>query len=192
MIGYYVHHLGNGHLNRARSIAAHCALPMTGLSTLPAPDDWPGPWVRLPRDDDGDPATFGDVTAGGRLHWARVRHGGLRGRMALIAQWIEAASPGSWCRTSRLRWPCLHGSWERPPPGWPCAASAPTHRTGPLTTSPTLSSRPGQQRCPSPAGRRAGGPRRSIPARSLASTAARAPRPPRTSRGGGARGGCCC
>ncbi|MEV7104004.1 glycosyltransferase [Streptomyces atroolivaceus] len=93
MIGYYVHHQGSGHLHRARSVAAHCPLPMTGLSTLPAPDDWPGPWVRLPRDDDGDPATFGDVTAGGRLHWAPTRHAGLRGRMALIAQWIEATSP---------------------------------------------------------------------------------------------------
>lgn len=93
MIGYYVHHQGHGHLNRARSIAAHCPVPVTGLSTLPAPEDWPGQWVHLPTDADGDPAAFGDVTAGGRLHWAPVHHAGLRGRMALIAQWIEAASP---------------------------------------------------------------------------------------------------
>jgi hypothetical protein len=33
------------------------------------------------------------VTAGGRLHWAPVRHAGLRGRMAMIAQWIAATSP---------------------------------------------------------------------------------------------------
>ncbi|MFD3851643.1 glycosyltransferase [Streptomyces microflavus] len=66
---------------------------MTGLSSLPAPDDWPGPWVRLPRDDDGDAATFGDVTAGGRLHWAPALHAGLRGRMTRIAQWIADASP---------------------------------------------------------------------------------------------------
>ncbi|MEV5580533.1 glycosyltransferase [Streptomyces parvus] len=93
MIGYYVHHQGNGHLHRARSIAAHCPLPVTGLSSLPAPDGWPGPWVRLPRDDDGDPGAFGDVTAGGRLHWAPVLHAGLRGRMARIAEWIAATSP---------------------------------------------------------------------------------------------------
>ncbi|MFD7749898.1 glycosyltransferase [Streptomyces sp. NPDC059698] len=93
MIGYYVHHHGSGHLHRARSIAAHSPLPVTGLSSLPAPDDWPGPWVRLPRDDDGDPAAFGDVTAGGRLHWAPVLHAGLRGRMARIAEWIAARSP---------------------------------------------------------------------------------------------------
>ncbi|MFJ8558122.1 glycosyltransferase [Streptomyces microflavus] len=93
MIGYYVHHQGNGHLHRARSIAAHCPLTVTGLSSLPAPDDWPGPWVRLPRDDDGDPTAFGDVTAGGRLHWAPVLHAGLRGRMAQIAEWIAATSP---------------------------------------------------------------------------------------------------
>lgn len=93
MIGYYVHHHGNGHLHRARSIAAHCPLPVTGPSSLPAPDGWPGPWVRLPRDDDGDPGAFGDVTAGGRLHWAPVLHAGLRGRMARIAEWIAATSP---------------------------------------------------------------------------------------------------
>ncbi|MEU6941956.1 glycosyl transferase, partial [Streptomyces rubiginosohelvolus] len=93
MIGYYVHHQGNGHLHRARSIAAHCPLPVTGLSSLPPPDDWPGPWVRLPRDDDGDRTAFGDVTAGGRLHWAPVLHAGLRGRMARIAEWIAATTP---------------------------------------------------------------------------------------------------
>ncbi|MGW7090756.1 glycosyltransferase [Streptomyces sp. NPDC054874] len=93
MIGYYVHHQGNGHLHRARSIAAHCPFTVTGLSSLPAPEDWPGPWVRLPRDDDGDPSAFGDVTAGGRLHWAPVLHTGLRGRMARIAEWIAATSP---------------------------------------------------------------------------------------------------
>ncbi|SDD88586.1 glycosyltransferase [Streptomyces prasinopilosus] len=93
MIGYYVHHQGSGHLNRARTVAARCPLPVTGLSSLAEPDDWPGPWVRLPGDDDGDPAAFGDVTAGGRLHWAPVLHAGLRGRMALIARWIEAAAP---------------------------------------------------------------------------------------------------
>ncbi|WP_404189810.1 glycosyltransferase [Streptomyces tauricus] len=95
MIGYYVHHQGSGHLNRARTVAAHCPVPVTGLSTLPEPQDWPWPglWVRLPRDDDGDSSGFGDVTAGGRLHWAPVGHAGLRGRMALIARWIEEASP---------------------------------------------------------------------------------------------------
>ncbi|WP_217229889.1 glycosyltransferase [Streptomyces anulatus] len=93
MIGYYVHHQGSGHLHRARSIAAHVPFPVTGLSSLPAPEGWSGPWVSLPRDDDGDPATFGDVTAGGRLHWAPVLHAGLRGRMARIAEWIEATSP---------------------------------------------------------------------------------------------------
>ncbi|MBH0241883.1 hypothetical protein I3W98_02480 [Streptomyces cavourensis] len=66
---------------------------MTGLSSLPPPDDWPGPWVRLPRDDDGDRTAFGDVTAGGRLHWAPVLHAGLRGRMARIAEWIAATTP---------------------------------------------------------------------------------------------------
>ncbi|MFJ4834712.1 glycosyltransferase [Streptomyces sp. NPDC088747] len=93
MIGYYVHHQGSGHLNRVRTIAAHCPFPVTGLSSLPAPDDWPGDWVRLPADDDGDPAAFRDVRAGGHLHWAPLRHSGFRGRMAAIAQWIATAAP---------------------------------------------------------------------------------------------------
>ncbi|MEU0787693.1 glycosyltransferase [Streptomyces sp. NPDC006173] len=93
MIGYYIHHQGSGHLNRARTIAANSTLSVTGLSTLRAPDDWPGPWIRLPADDDGEPGKFGDVTAGGRLHWAPLRHTGLRGRMAGIAHWIATATP---------------------------------------------------------------------------------------------------
>ncbi|HEV7651536.1 MAG TPA: glycosyltransferase [Actinophytocola sp.] len=63
---------------------AHVDSPSTILSSLP------GPWVELPRDDDG-PAV--DPSAGGRFHWAPVRHPGLRQRMARIARWIEEAAP---------------------------------------------------------------------------------------------------
>lgn len=94
MIGYYVHHQGNGHLHRAQSIAAHCATPVTGLSSLAAPPGWPGDWVELPRDDDGRSASLRDVTARGRLHWAPLHHAGLRRRTATIADWIRAADPG--------------------------------------------------------------------------------------------------
>ncbi|MGJ3561371.1 hypothetical protein ACR6C2_36380 [Streptomyces sp. INA 01156] len=176
MIGYYVHPQGSGHLHRARAVAAHCPLPVTGLSALPAPDDWPGHRIRLPRDDDGDPAAFGDVTAGGRLRRAPVRHPGFRRRMALIAQWIAAASPGSWCPTSRSKWPCWRGSWRLPSRWRPCGASEPTpHRTAYDVADLLLA--PGRPRCPSPAGRSTGGPRRSTPARSPASTAAHTPIP---------------
>ncbi|SEC91243.1 UDP-N-acetylglucosamine:LPS N-acetylglucosamine transferase [Nocardioides exalbidus] len=91
MIGYYVHHVGTGHLNRARAVAAH--LPVTGLSSLPVPDDWPGDWAVLDRDDRGDVAT--DETAGGALHWAPLGDDGLRSRMAAISSWISRARPAA-------------------------------------------------------------------------------------------------
>jgi hypothetical protein len=95
VIGYYVHHVGAGHLNRARAVAAamvrRAGPPVTGLSTLAAPADWPGPWVRLDRDDT-EPHPV-DPTAGGRLHWAPDGDAGLRSRMAAISAWVEAEHP---------------------------------------------------------------------------------------------------
>ena len=63
MIGYYVHHHGLGHLMRFRAIAAHLRTPVTGLSSLPRPPAWSGPWLHLERDDDGaaDAVTEVDV-----------------------------------------------------------------------------------------------------------------------------------
>lgn len=94
MIGYYVHHHGNGHLHRAQSVAAAAVGPVTGLSSLPRPTSWAGDWVQLPRDDSA-PEGYDDrdVTAGGRLHWVPVGDAGLRGRMAAISAWIERAAP---------------------------------------------------------------------------------------------------
>lgn len=95
MIGYYVHHVGRGHLHRAEALAVRLAgrgEEVTGLSSLPRPAGWPGAWVDLPRDDDGTPV---DVSAGGRLHWAPLGHGGLRGRAAAVSAWIAAAEPGA-------------------------------------------------------------------------------------------------
>ncbi|WP_134768687.1 glycosyltransferase [Nocardioides sp. 1609] len=93
-IGYYVHHVGRGHLQRARSLAAHLAATgggtVTALSSLERPSDWPGEWVGLARDDDGAPV---EPTAGGRLHWAPLRHTGLRSRAAVVSAWIERARP---------------------------------------------------------------------------------------------------
>ncbi|RYB89941.1 hypothetical protein EUA93_21330 [Nocardioides oleivorans] len=91
MIGYYVHHVGTGHLNRARAVATH--LPVTGLSSLPRPDDWTGDWVLLDRDDRGEVPT--DPTAGGSLHWAPLGDAGLRSRMAVISSWISRARPAA-------------------------------------------------------------------------------------------------
>jgi hypothetical protein len=90
MIGYYVHHQGRGHLHRAGCVARHTVQPVTGLSSLPRPADWRGPWVRLPLDTGGTPR---DVEAGGRLHWAPVGHDGYRSRMGMVAEWITRERP---------------------------------------------------------------------------------------------------
>jgi hypothetical protein len=91
MIGYYVHHQGRGHLHRAIAIAAALETPVVGLSSLPRPAAWRGPWIQLPRDDDGD--TMVDAAARGRLHWVPEHHEGLRARMAEISSWIDDVNP---------------------------------------------------------------------------------------------------
>ena len=92
MIGYYVHHQGDGHVTRAAAIADRLGgEPVTGLSSRPRPDGWRGPWLQLARDD--DPADGADPTAGGALHWAPSGHPGLRERMAQIAAWVATHAP---------------------------------------------------------------------------------------------------
>jgi hypothetical protein len=93
MIGYYVHHVGHGHLRNATCIAAALDRQVTGLSSLPRPAGWAGPWIELERDDDGRPGR--DPGAHGRLHWAPVHDVGLAARMARIAEWINAARPAA-------------------------------------------------------------------------------------------------
>jgi hypothetical protein len=95
MIGYYVHHVGSGHLHRATAVARALEEPVTGFSSLPAPPEWPGPWIQLDRDDGavegaGDPP---DRTARDRLHWVPLGHRGLRSRMAEIAAWLRHVAP---------------------------------------------------------------------------------------------------
>lgn len=91
MIGYYVHHVGRGHLRRARQISAALTDSVTVLSSLPRPDRWVGEWLQLPRDDDAE--TYGETTAGGALHWAPIGDPSYRRRMSALAQWIEVARP---------------------------------------------------------------------------------------------------
>jgi Glycosyltransferase family 28 C-terminal domain len=91
VIGYYIHHVGHGHMAMARCIAPRLTDRVTGLSSLPCPEDWPGDWLRLPRDDTGETAI--EPTARGQLHWAPLGHPGLRDRMAAIAGWIQRAAP---------------------------------------------------------------------------------------------------
>ncbi|MEO5853942.1 MAG: glycosyltransferase [Nocardioides sp.] len=92
MIGYYVHHVGRGHLHRARAIAAECSVPVVGLSSLDRPPGWSGGWVTLSRDDEADAPR--DVSAGGRLHWAPAGDPGLLDRMAALSAWMAEARPG--------------------------------------------------------------------------------------------------
>ncbi|MCW2796842.1 glycosyltransferase [Nocardioides sp.] len=98
MIGYYVHHVGRGHLHRACQLAAELEMrgeSVTGLSSLPRPEGWVGEWAHLPRDDRTSEVEADAPTARGRLHWAPVGHAGLRGRMAQIARWIDRAAPAA-------------------------------------------------------------------------------------------------
>lgn len=90
-IGYYVHHQGGGHARRALAIARLCQAPVTGLSTLPKPAAWLGPWVRLERDDLAVSPL--EPTANGGLHWAPVDDEGMRRRMARISAWIADTEP---------------------------------------------------------------------------------------------------
>lgn len=92
MIGYYIHHHGMGHLRRAQAIAA--LLPsgsVTGLSSLPRPADWTGPWVQL--EPDNSAAGPQKVDANGHLHWVPLRDPGLRARMAQLSVWIQETDP---------------------------------------------------------------------------------------------------
>lgn len=89
VIGYYVHHQGWGHLQRARAIAAHLPAGVTVLSSLPAPDPVLR-WVQLPMDDVTRPP---DHTANGTLHWVPRHDHGLRRRMAVVAEWVDRTDP---------------------------------------------------------------------------------------------------
>ena len=91
MIGWYVHHVGAGHLHRARAVASALDEPVTILSSLPRPADWSGGWVSLARDDAS--ASPRDPSAHGRLHWVPVADAGLSSRMASISSWLDAARP---------------------------------------------------------------------------------------------------
>ncbi|HEV7211475.1 MAG TPA: glycosyltransferase [Blastococcus sp.] len=93
MIGYYVHHVGRGHLRNALCIAAALDHEVTGLSSLPRPAAWRGGWIVLDRDDVGVPVRDPDVH--GCLHWAPLHDDGLAARMARIARWIDHARPAA-------------------------------------------------------------------------------------------------
>lgn len=90
MIGYYAHHHGAGHVNRALAIAEHLGDDVTILSSAARPLGWKGRWIALPRDTDLPPV---DPGAHGALHWVPAGSTGLASRMALISSWLLTARP---------------------------------------------------------------------------------------------------
>ncbi|GAB2615110.1 hypothetical protein Aab01nite_27350 [Paractinoplanes abujensis] len=85
LTGWYIHHHGAGHLTRFRAVRPHLPGEVVVFSSLPRPGTLPAgtTWVRLDRDDDGDPAGA-DPTVGGLLHWAPLGHAGHARRFAAI------------------------------------------------------------------------------------------------------------
>lgn len=95
-IGYYVHHHGDGHRQRALAIAARAPDRFTllgtglrgrtgGIKSIDLPDD------RLDRDSFD--AKDGEEHRSHAMHYAPLRHDGTRSRMTAIAQWIAVTQP---------------------------------------------------------------------------------------------------
>ncbi|GGK57601.1 galactosyltransferase-related protein [Ornithinimicrobium pekingense] len=95
MIGYYLHHQGEGHRRRGLAVARELRHHVTGLGSGPVPEAWPGDWVRLERDDDPgvtDPGAA-DTTAHGTLHWVPRHHPGLLARHRQLVDWLARTRP---------------------------------------------------------------------------------------------------
>lgn len=95
MIGYYLHHQGEGHRRRGTAVARQLDHAVTGLGSGPAPEGWPGEWLELDRDDEPPvPDTAAaDTTARGTLHWVPLHHRGLRARHRQVVDWIGRERP---------------------------------------------------------------------------------------------------
>ena len=95
MIGWYVHHQGLGHLTRLQAVAAHLASPVTGISSLPAPEGWGSDWLQLDRDDRMPAAEIAhaDPSAHDVLHWVPRHDAGLARRAAALTGWVTRARP---------------------------------------------------------------------------------------------------
>ena len=142
VIGWYVHHVGLGHLHRAAG--REPAAPGRGhRPVLPAATGRDGrvPGSGSPRDDE----SAHDPTAGGQLHWAPLHDVGLRARMATLSAWIQQSQAGApRLRTCRSRSPCWRACtayrWSR----WCCRVTGPTRLTSSATASRTHWSPPGR------------------------------------------------
>lgn len=95
MIGYYVHHHGSGHLNRALAICAHMTEPVVFFSSLARPADTKATdtWVELPDDLPTTRERLHDATANGVLHYAPTGLDGLIRRSAELLQVLASKKP---------------------------------------------------------------------------------------------------
>ncbi|WCT72684.1 glycosyltransferase [Sphingomonas naphthae] len=93
-IGYYVHHHGDGHRQRAIAVGQALEHGATLLGTGLAGRSGDLPVVELPDDrlDDGF-AGIDQTERPASLHYAPVDHEGIRQRTALISRWIAEERP---------------------------------------------------------------------------------------------------
>ncbi|MBE7245990.1 MAG: glycosyltransferase, partial [Actinomycetospora chiangmaiensis] len=96
-IGWYVHHQGAGHLQRARWVAAALPRPCTILGTLAGYDTTGLDVIDLPDDRPLDTDAFdgrdGEAERPNALHYAPLNHPGVRARMTGIAEWVRQTEP---------------------------------------------------------------------------------------------------
>lgn len=96
-IGYYVHHHGEGHRRRAMAIAAQAPGRLTLIGTGVADLIGPFETLELPDDRLPDGAGFdgqdGATERPASLHYAPLRHDGIRERVRRVATWIAEKKP---------------------------------------------------------------------------------------------------
>lgn len=95
-IGYYVHHQGAGHWQRACLIAAALDRPVTLIGTLAEIDTRGAPGAILDLPDDrltGFDGRDGEDDRPRALHYAPLCADNIRARMGRLAAWIAAADP---------------------------------------------------------------------------------------------------
>jgi len=93
-IGYYVHHQGDGHRQRALAIAKAAPGYFTLLGTGLTGRTEDIPYLDLAGDDAGCSHPDGRIGIGTSLHYAPHDHDGIRQRVAAISEWIFREKPG--------------------------------------------------------------------------------------------------
>ena len=93
-IGFYVHHHGRGHLNRAQQIISYIDEPVTVFGSSLDNKGWGGSQVKkvlLPIDTKEHHPITADWPE--NLHYAPLKIPGIRERMFALAQWIRETNP---------------------------------------------------------------------------------------------------